>query len=98
MNNKMLVYAVVIFAVAVLAWSITTMANGSKTNAQYQYYNNLQQQSTSGCGDLADNGNVQHLSHHPEQYAECIKQVDAQKFKEAVGTDKDTFMKNNNIS
>src|SRR3989338_8355275 len=96
MNNKIL-YGLIMVVVVVLSWSITTSINASANPAKYQYYQNLQQQSETGCGDLNDNGNVQHLSHHPNQYTECIKQVDRQKFKEAVGTDKDVFMKNNNI-
>ena len=97
MDNKIILYGLVIVVVAVMAWSITTIVNGAPNTAKYQYYQNLQQQSQSGCGDLTDNGNVQHLSHHPDQYKDCIKQVDPQKFKEAVGTEKDTFMKTNNI-
>ncbi|MBI4163386.1 MAG: hypothetical protein HY512_00870 [Candidatus Aenigmarchaeota archaeon] len=97
MDMKIVIYAVVIFAVAVLAWSITTMSNGAKTNPQYQYYNNLQQQSADGCGDLTETGNIQHLSHHPDQYSECIKKVDPQKFKEAVGGDRDNFLKSKGL-
>lgn len=50
-----------------------------------------------GCGDLTDPGNVQHLSHHPSQYADCIKQVSPEVFKQATGTDKNTFMQQNGI-
>ena len=94
MGSEIVVYIVVIFAVAVMAWAITTTFGGKMSAEKYQYYQNLQQQSDTGCGDLTDNGNVQHLSHHPDQYAECIKKVDPQKFKEAVGEDKDSFLKN----
>ncbi len=97
MDNKIVVYSAVIVVVAVLAWSITTMANGFKSNPQYQYYQNLAKQSDSGCGDLTETGNIQHLSHHPEQYVECIKKVDPQKFKEVVGQDMDSFLKSKGL-
>ncbi len=97
MDNKIIIYSAVIVAVAVLAWSVTTTINGkasAKYNQEtYNYYQNLQQQSSDGCGDLTDIKNIQHLSHHPDQYAECIKKVDPQKFKEAVGQDRDEFLK-----
>ncbi len=50
-----------------------------------------------GCGDLTDPANVQHLSHHPDQYADCIKQVSPDIFKQATGTDKNVFMQQNGI-
>lgn len=50
------------------------------------------------CGDLTDPGNVQHLSHHPQQYSDCIKRVDPRIFLQATGTALNDFMKANNIS
>jgi len=98
MDNKIILYLAVFVVVIVMAWSITTMAsNKSPDPAKYQYYQNLQQQSSTGCGDLNDNGNIQHLSHHPDQYKECIKQVDPAKFKEAVGEDRESFLKSKGL-
>ncbi len=97
MDNKILVYAVVIVAVTVMAWAVTTTIGGKTSAEKDQYYQNLAQQSDSGCGDLNDTGNIQHLSHHPEKYTECIKKVDPQKFKEAVGEDKDSFLKSKGL-
>ncbi len=37
------------------------------------------------CGDLNDDANVQHLGHHPDRYAECLKQVDGAVLKRATG-------------
>lgn len=51
----------------------------------------------SDCGDLNEVGNVQHLSHHPSQYADCLKQVSPAVFKQATGTDKEAFMQQNGI-
>lgn len=39
----------------------------------------------SECGDLADAKNVQHLSHHPDKYSQCLRQVDPQVLKSATG-------------
>ncbi len=39
----------------------------------------------SQCGDLNDDANVQHLGHHPGQYAACLKQVDPAVLKKATG-------------
>lgn len=47
-----------------------------------------QQAQSSGlgeCGDLRDTANVQHLSHHPSQYASCLQQVDAGFLQQATG-------------
>jgi len=49
------------------------------------------------CGDITANSNVQHLSHHPATYGECIKLVSPEKFREATGTDKSTYMRQNGI-
>ncbi|PIN98793.1 MAG: hypothetical protein COT90_02730 [Candidatus Diapherotrites archaeon CG10_big_fil_rev_8_21_14_0_10_31_34] len=39
----------------------------------------------SKCGDLEDKENIQHLSHHPGMYMECLEQVDSEKLMEATG-------------
>lgn len=50
------------------------------------------------CGDITNPTNVQHLSHHPQLYGACIKLVDPAIFKQAVGTDKATYMNQNGIN
>lgn len=37
------------------------------------------------CGDLRDTANVQHLSHHPSQYASCLQQVEPGFLQQATG-------------
>ncbi len=96
MDKNIPIFVLVFAVVVVMAWGISSTISG-KSTAKYQYYENLKQTSGTECGDLNDNGNVQHLSHHPDQYAECIKKVDPAKFKEAVGQEKDAFMKANGI-
>jgi len=85
-NEKIFLYALIAVSAAVLLWSI---------------FNTLQINSTSnhasGCGDLTDLSNIQHLSHHPQQYAECIKLVSDEKFQQAVGISKSQFMQQNGI-
>ena len=92
MNNKIIVLGLVIIAIVVLGWSAYTTISSNNT-AKYEYYETLIQGSGTECGDLNDNSNVQHLSHHPQQYTECIKKVDPAKFKEAVGQEKQDFLK-----
>lgn len=45
------------------------------------------------CGDINDPAQLQHLSHHPDQFQECYKVVDPAKFKAAVGQDVSAFMR-----
>lgn len=82
-NEKIFLYGLIALAATVLLWSIINMPAAS--------------QSCTGCGDLSDISNIQHLSHHPQQYAECINLVSDEKFKEAVGTGKSEFMQQNGI-
>ncbi len=91
-KENILLYGIVAAAVAILVWAVASVFGTGSAN--YDYY---QQQNAGGCGDLNDLGNVQHLSHHPSQYADCIKQVSAEVFKQAVGTDKSAFMQQNGI-
>jgi transposase len=39
----------------------------------------------SKCGNLEDKKNIQHLSHHPALYEDCLKQVKPERLKEATG-------------
>lgn len=93
-KENILLYGIVAAAVAILAWAVLNIFGTGVGSANYNYY---QQQTAGGCGDLNDLRNVQHLSHHPSQYADCIKQVSPEMFKQAVGTDKDAFMRQNGI-
>ena len=93
-RENTLLYGIVAAALAILAWAVFSIIDTGVGGANYNYY---QQQNAGGCGDLNDVSNVQHLSHHPSQYADCIKQVSPEMFKQAVGTDKDDFMQQNGI-
>lgn len=90
MEEKTITGIALIGALAVLGW-VLYGALSTPTAAP------IQQQIPSECGDITDNANVQHLSHHPDRFGECIKLVDPAKFKEAVGTDKSEFMRQNGI-
>ncbi len=98
MEEKTITYIALIGAFAVLGWvmygAFSSPAAPSTGLAVYQ-----QPQATipSECGDITDNANVQHLSHHPDRFGECIKLVEPAKFKEAVGTDKSAYMSQNGI-
>ncbi|VVB61408.1 Uncharacterised protein [uncultured archaeon] len=109
MENKgnILSYAIVAVAIAVVVWAaLSTFGLNTGKTASY----NSNQASSQGmdamhssgmnageCGDLNEVGNVQHLSHHPSQYADCLKQVSPTVFKQATGTDKEAFMQQNGI-
>ncbi len=93
-KENIMLYGIIVAAVAILAWAVLSIFGTGVGSANYNYY---QQQNAGGCGDLNDVANVQHLSHHPSQYADCIKQVSSEMFKQAVGTDKDVFMQQNGI-
>jgi len=93
-KESVLLYGIVVAAVAILAWAVFSIVGTGVGSANYNYY---QQKNAGDCGDLNDVANVQHLSHHPSQYADCIKQVSAEMFKQAVGTDKSAFMQQNGI-
>ncbi len=93
-KENILLYGIVAAAVAILVWAVLSIFGTGVGSANYNYY---QQTNAGGCGDLNDIANVQHLSHHPSQYADCIKQVSPEVFKQAVGTDKNAFMRQNGI-
>lgn len=93
-KENVLLYGIIAAAVAILVWTVASLVGTGVGSANYNYY---EQQNAGGCGDLADTANVQHLSHHPSQYADCIKQVSPDIFKQATGTDKTVFMQQNGI-
>ncbi len=86
------IYGVVAFAIAVMMFSVYSVISPKPQTQQY-----VQNSPADACGDLNDISNVQHLSHHPEQYKDCINKVDPSVFKQAVGEDLNTFMSRNNI-
>ncbi len=100
MDEKLTTYAVLILALAVLGW-VAYGAFGPKPAASAVQASALAASQgiidSSSCGDLNDTANVQHLSHHPDRFADCVKQVDAAKFREAVGMEKSEWFKQYNI-
>ena len=98
-----IIYAVIIAGLLVLGYGIFGMPTqrgewqaqgisagvggaGSGGNVQ------LQGSLPAECGDINDVKNLQHLSHHPDQFQECYKFVDAGKFQQAVGQPLSDFM------
>ena len=61
-------------------------------------YQSLPNYATNECGDMQDLSNIQDLSHHPQQYKDCIRSVEPQKFFEATGQSLDDFAKRNGIA
>lgn len=90
-NQEIILYGLLVLAVFGLIF--TAYNTFFKTTS----YAKTVSPSSDQCGDLNDLSNVQHLSHHPNIYADCIKKVDSQKFYEAVGMTKEQYMKQNNI-
>lgn len=93
-GENILLCGIAAVAVAILAWAVLSIFGTGAGSANYSYY---QQKNAGGCGDLNDVSNIQHLSHHPSQYADCIKQVSPEMFKQAAGTDREVFMRQNGI-
>ncbi len=94
-TREALQYGAVLAVVALAVFSIYYWYQSTAVgSANYNYYQN---KNAGGCGDLTDPGNVQHLSHHPSQYADCLKQVSPDVFQKATGTDKNAFMQQNGI-
>ncbi len=94
MNMKYVEYAVVFFAVLALSWAFLLRpagpqvdASGSvvQTSGNYQYFQQQAAASGSDCGDLKSEANVQHLGHHPDRYAECLRQVEPAMLQKATG-------------
>lgn len=92
---KYLEYGLVFVVVLVLAFAFfvyrpagqATDASGAlvPSGQNFQYYQQKAQALGDECGDLKDEGNVQHLSHHPGQYAECLKKVEPAMLQKATG-------------
>ena len=97
MEDKM-IYAVALAALMVLGYAAFGMparqpdvsaAAGAGAYATAQLSGPIPPE----CGDINDAENLQHLSHHPDQFQECYKVVDAGKFQQAVGQPLSNFMK-----
>ncbi len=91
-KNDWSLYTLLAVVILILGWTLYTFFKPSKTSYPMP---NVQ---SDACGDLNDLSNIQHLSHHPGQYAGCIKKVSPDKFKQATGFDKNAFMQQNGIS
>ncbi len=95
-TENIVLYIAIVAAVLVLGWVLWSSYAGTGTVPAANTYSSPASGSDD-CGDLSDSSNVQHLSHHPSQYAECIKKVDPAVFKQAVGKDKDAFLSENGL-
>ena len=96
MKNEYFLYGLLFVAVLILAWTAFSMfskpqldrdAQGRvlQTSANAQFFQQQAAQSGSECGDLKDEANVQHLSHHPDRFSDCLRQVDPAFLKQATG-------------
>ncbi len=89
----------ILFAVAgVLAFSILSLTSAKnvdldrdssgtllETEKNEEYFQQQAAEMGDECGDLKSTSNVQHLSHHPAMYAECLKKVEPAVLKQATG-------------
>ncbi len=92
LKNNAGIYVILFAGFLVLAWSaVSILKTNSQDNAlEYSpqnqaYYEAKALESGSECGNLADEKNVQHLSHHPARYADCLKQVKPTLLQKASG-------------
>ncbi|MBI2970941.1 MAG: hypothetical protein HYY37_00815 [Candidatus Aenigmarchaeota archaeon] len=93
-KEDMLMYAAVAVGIAVLVFvALFISQQGSR-----EQYKSLPNYGTNDCGDMQDHANIQHLSHHPGQYADCLRQVDPQLFYDATGEQLSDFLAKNGIS
>ena len=75
MNEKAVLYVAIIVAVFVLVISIAAMAQPKYTQSDYQKMKSVEVPNDN-CATPAgytDADWKQHMSHHPDQYAECLK-------------------------
>ncbi|MEM4254752.1 MAG: hypothetical protein QXR53_00285 [Candidatus Norongarragalinales archaeon] len=96
MKNEYLLYAVIFGSTLVLAWSAFAATSKPQldrdsrgllleTQSNEQYFAAQAQALGNECGNLKDEANVQHLSHHPGQYADCLRQVEPSFLRKATG-------------
>lgn len=98
-NENAILYVAIIVSALVLGWVFWSSFNSSPAAnpASSSPYSPGLATGNDDCGDLTDTSNVQHLSHHPGQFADCIKKVDPAIFRQAVGKDKDAYMAESGI-
>ncbi len=95
-KNEYLLYGLIFVGVALLAWSLFSTFSQPRLDrdprglllqsaANEQYFAAQAQSAGSECGDVKDEANVQHLSHHPDRFAECLGQVEPSFLKKATG-------------
>ena len=95
-TEELIMYGLVF--VGVIAVGLAAMTFFSEPKVAYGVQGNViqsaanqqvfaQQAAAAGgqCGSLTDAANVQHLSHHPGQYEQCLRQVDPNFLKQATG-------------
>ena len=104
-KDELILYGALALAVGLLGFSFLSLskpkpalqfgaAGGLANNPQnFQYYQQQAQQAGGECGDRNDPANLQHLSHHPDQFQSCYGVVDPVKFKAAVGRDVGEFIR-----
>jgi hypothetical protein len=93
LKNNAGIYVILFAGFLLLAWSAVSVlkTNPSDNDSlkyspeNHAYYEAKALESGSECGDLTDEKNVQHLSHHPSRYADCLKQVDPALLQKASG-------------
>jgi|SRR3989338_3449357 len=92
-NEMYILYGIGIIAVLMLGWAFIGFVSPSQPSAENAQFQQASTFSASGgasssdseCGDLNDISNVQHLGHHPDQFADCLKKVNPQVLKQATG-------------
>ena len=93
-NETYILYGIGIVAILMLGWVFygfisppqpaQYQTSGASSGAQAtfsQQSNNIDDE----CGDLNDASNVQHLGHHPDQFASCLKKANPNFLKQATG-------------
>ena len=94
--GKMAEYAVIFVAIAVVAFGAFSAFSPPRpdldpqgrllqTAANQQFYQQQAASPGNEWGNLKEGANVQHLSHHPSQYAECLRNVEPGFLKQATG-------------
>ena len=93
-------YAVAAIALLVLGYGVFAMPQRQQADFSASAYGAQQPaqfaapaQIPAKCGNINDPAQLQHLSHHPDQFQECYRVVDPAKFKAAVGQDVSVFMR-----
>ena len=104
--GEKIMYAVVIAAVALLAFAVFAMPSGRIPQAggiptgygngggqALAFASPAQGTLPEECGNINDPKNLQHLSHHPDTYQECYKYIDPAKFRQATGQELSSFIR-----